>query len=403
MNERLIIRLASSASQKNHWLIWSDSENEIIASGEVDNAEQLNLLTEKALQRRVICLLPGVDVALKKVAITGVFNRQMQQALPYLIEEELASDVEKLHFSVLAKETDLVYVAICDKQKMHLWLEWLEDAQIKCKQFIPEGLALPLSEDGHWQAVQLGESWLIRETENIAWSCELSMLEVILESKLKNCADQDSIPQIDSYSPVLENSVGQWINLDPVLPMELLAIGTQNNKVNILTDEFKQSKDANQYIEKWRVPAMIAVILLLVSMLSIYTQTLKVESQTAIIKEQVETLYRQAFPRESQLPYARINNKLEGMMANLKGDAGGVGFLSMLNDLSPAITVQKDFRINNLKYDGKKQELQIAVTASSFQAFEKFSATLPAHLSAEQGALNNSQSGVSGTLTVRSK
>ena len=132
MNERLIIRLASSASEINYWLIWSDSENEIIASGEVDNAEQLNLLTEKAFQRRVICLLPGVDVCIKKVLIKGVVNRQIYKALPYLIEEELASDVETLHFNVIAKETHLVHVAICDKQKMHQWLSWLEDAQIKC-------------------------------------------------------------------------------------------------------------------------------------------------------------------------------------------------------------------------------------------------------------------------------
>ncbi|MGB5444776.1 MAG: type II secretion system protein GspL [Psychromonas sp.] len=403
MNERLIIRLASNVSQKNYWLIWSDSENEIIASGEVDNAEQLNLLTEKAVQRRVICLLPGVDVAIKKVPIKGVFNRQMQQALPYLVEEELASDVEKLHFSVLVKATDLVYVAICDKQKMHHWLEWLENAQIRCTQFIPEGLALPLPEYGHWQAVQLGEFWLIRETANIAWSCEQSMLEAILESKIKNSADHDLIPQIESYSPILENSAGQWTSLDPVLPMELLAIGTLNNSVNILTDKFKPAKETNQTIEKWRMPVIIAGILLLVSMLSMYTRTLKVQSQTEVIKEQVEALYQQAFPHESKLQYARINNKLEGMMANLTGDAGGFGFLSMLNDLSPAFSVQKDFKINNLKYDSKKQELQLAITAPSFQAFEKFNAALPAHLSAEQGALNNSPSGISGTLTVRSK
>ena len=403
MNERLIIRLASSASQKNYWLIWSDSENEIIASGEVDNAEQLNLLTEKALQRKVICLLPGVDVSIKKVLIKGAFNRQMQQALPYLVEEELASEVEKLHFSVIAKQTDLVHVAICDKQKMHHWQDWLENAHIKCKQFMPEGLALPVPENGHWQAVQLGKQWLIRETANMAWSCDFSMLEAILERKLKNAVDQDIVPQIESYSPIIENSVGQWSSHEPVLPMELLATGTKSNSVNILTDQFKPPKEANQYIEKWRMPVIFAVLLLVVSMLSIYTRTLKIQSQTALIKEQVETIYQQAFPQESKLQYVRINNKLERMLANLQGASGGFGFLSLLNDLSPAVAAQKDFKINKLKFDSKKQALQLAVTASSFQAFEKFSATLPAHLSTEQGALNNSKSGISGTLTIRKK
>ncbi|MEH6454134.1 MAG: type II secretion system protein GspL, partial [Psychromonas sp.] len=148
MTERLIIRLASNASQKNHWLIWSDSEGEIIASGEVDNANQLALLTDKAVQRYVICLLPNIDVVIKQIPINGSFNRQMQQALPYLVEEELASDVEQLHFHVIAKQTDSVHVAICEKQKMQTWLEWLDEAGIACSQFIPEGLSLPVPIDG---------------------------------------------------------------------------------------------------------------------------------------------------------------------------------------------------------------------------------------------------------------
>ncbi|WP_415229544.1 type II secretion system protein GspL [Psychromonas sp.] len=403
MTERLVIRLASSASQKNYWLIWSDSENEIIASGEVDNAEQLSTLTEKALQRRVICLLPGVDVCIKKVVIKGAFNRQMQQALPYLVEEELASDVEKLHFNVIAKETHSVHVAICDKQQMHHWLEWLENAQVQCKQFIPEGLTLPLSESGPWQAVQLGEQWLIRETADITWSCDVSMLNTILTSKLTNLADGVSAPRIESYSPIIENAVGQWSAHDAILPMELLAVGTKNNTVNMLTGEFKPAKAANPYIKKWRVPAIVGAILFTVSVINIYSKTLQVQAETELIQQQVETIYSQAFPGESKLKYARIRHKLEVMQKQLQGSSREFDFLTVLNDLSPALTSLKKFQINSLKFDSKKQQLQLALTAPSFQSFETFTTDLPEHLSAEQGALNNSKTGVSGVLTITQK
>ncbi|MFT5653956.1 MAG: general secretion pathway protein L [Psychromonas sp.] len=403
MNERLIIRLASSASQKNCWLIWSDSENEIIASGEVDNAEQLNLLTEKALQRRVICLLPGVDICIKKVVIKGAFNRQMQQALPYLIEEELASDVEKLHFNVIAKETHLVHVAICDKQKMHDWLDWLEKAHIQCKQFIPEGLTLPLPEDGKWQAVQLGDQWLIRETADIAWGCDHSMLNAILESRLNNSADQALLPRIESYSPLIENSVAEWSRHEAILPMELLALGTKHNRVNLLSDEFKPAQEVNPYLKKWRMPAAVGVLLFVVSVLNIYTQTLQVQAETELIQQQVETIYSQAFPRERQLRYARINHKLDTMLKELQGSSAKFDFLTILNDLSPAVMSLNKFEISSLKFDSKKQELQLALTAPSFQAFETFTAELPEHLTAQQGALNNSKSGVSGVLMIRTK
>ena len=295
MTERLIIRLASEASQKNHWLIWSDSENEIIASGDVDNAEQLNLLTEKAQQRAVICLLPNVDVCIRAIAINGVFNRQIQQALPYLVEEELASDVESLHFSVIAKQTDLLHVAICDKQKISTWLSWLEAAQIRCRQFIPEGLALPVAADGKWQAVQLDKQWIVRENHNIAWSCEQEMLDIMIASKLED----DLSPQIESYSPSAENKIGEWIDLSPTLPMELLAKGTQNNKINLLTGEFKPKKESNKQLAQWRMPAILSITLFVFLMLNLYLKNLQVQKETLLVKQHVEAVYKQAFPLQN--------------------------------------------------------------------------------------------------------
>jgi len=117
VTERLIIRLASQAWQKSSWLLWSDTEHRTIESGHVECAEDLFSLTEKAQHNIVVCLLPSVDVCIRKIEVKGAFNHQMQQALPYLIEDELASDVEQLHFSVLAKKGNVVHVAVCEKHQ----------------------------------------------------------------------------------------------------------------------------------------------------------------------------------------------------------------------------------------------------------------------------------------------
>ena len=398
MSERLIIRLASEASQKQHWLIWSEGENEIIASGDIDNAEQLKTLTEKASSRQVICLLPGVDVCIKEVVINGAFNRQMQQALPYLIEEELAGDVEKLHFTVIAKRTDLVHVAVCDKQRMYNWLGWLSDANINCKQFIPEGLALPFPADRNWQAVQLDNHWLIRESKEFAWSCEISMLDVILASKL----DEDSKQIIESYSPLLEERRGDWLNDLPTLPMELLAVGSISCKVNLLNNEFKVKKEINKDILKWRLPAILAALFFVLSCVNLFMENSKVESQVTLVKSQVEGVYQLAFPSQNKLRYSRIKKKLKTML-NGVNDGGGDGFLMMLDELAPAFKSNQQLKPNSLKYDGRKQEMRILAVADNFQTFEKFSNALPQQYSLQQGALNSSKNQVSGLLTIRKK
>jgi general secretion pathway protein L len=394
--ERLIIRLASKASQKIHWLIWSDSEEEIIASGELENAQQLQLLTEKAQQRTVICLLPGVDVTIREVAVKGSLNRQMQQALPYLLEDELAVDVAMLHFSVIAKQAEQVDVAICDKHKMAMWLNWLENAQISCRQFIPEGLALPVKDK--WQAVQLDKQWLVRESSNLAWSCEQEMLDFIIAGK----SNDDFTPQIETYSSAADNRVGEWIELPPILAMEILAKGTANNKINLLTGEFKLKKERNGLLDKWRMPGILAIVLLFFMMLNLYLQHLQAEKEIRLVKQHVETVYQQAFPMQGKLKYPRIKKKVKSMLTGLEGNVDS-GFLLMLNELLPAFVQNPKFTPDSIKFDSNKQEMQISATADNFQSFEKFNALLPKHFNVQQGALNSNKEGVSGLLTIRMK
>jgi len=398
VNERLIIRLASKASQKNYWLIWSDSEDEIIASGELDNAEQLNLLTEKAQYRTVICLLPGVDVTIREVPIQGNFNRQMQQALPYLVEDDLASDVDLLHFSVVAKQTDLLHVAICEKKKILMWLSWLDDAGITCRQFIPEGLTLPVGSEQKWQAVQLGEQWIIRENQHIAWSCEQDMLDLILSSKM---SDEEPV-YIESFSASSNNKIGHWIDLPPMLPIELLTKGTKNNKINLLTGEFKPHKERNNLLDKWRIPVLLCVGLFVLVMLNLYLKNARIEAQTELVKARVESVYKQAFPKQSSLKYIRIKKKIQSMLVGLDGNSDS-HFLRMLNDLVPAFVNSPKLQISNIKFDDKNREMRISANADNFQSFEKFNEALTAQFIVEQGALSNSKGQVSGLLTIRMK
>lgn len=399
MSERLIIRLASEASQKQHWLIWSEGEKEIIASGDIDNAEQLKKLTEKAASRHVICLLPGVDVCIKEVPINGPFNRQMQKALPYLIEEDLAGDVEKLHFTVIEKRSDLVHVAVCDKQRMYNWLGWLADAQISCKQFIPEGLALPTPADRNWQAVQLGNHWIIRESKELAWSCELSMFDVFLSCKI----EQDSQQIIESYSPILEARRGDWVDDLPTLPMELLSVGALSCKVNLLSGEFKVKKETNKEIVRWRLPAILTALFFVISCVNLYMENRKIEAEVILVKGQVESVYKLAFPSNKKLRYPRIKKKLKTMLSDMNNSNGASEFLVMLDELAPTFKSNQALTPSSLKYDEKKQEMRILGIASNFQAFEKFSNSLPQQYSLQQGALNSSKNQVSGLLTIRKK
>ena len=109
MTETLFIRLGSQADDTIHWLVvaeTSNDEQEIIASGELKNAQQLGELTSKAQQRQVKILVPGCDVLLKSLQVPAKSSRAMRLAAPYMLEDGLAEEVEQLFFAYadLAKD-----------------------------------------------------------------------------------------------------------------------------------------------------------------------------------------------------------------------------------------------------------------------------------------------------------
>lgn len=397
MSEQLIIRLASEAHQIIHWLIWSEKEQEIIASGELDNAEVLTLLTEKAQARKVICLAPSVDITLKSVEIKGSFTRQMQQALPYMLEDELASDVDKLHFSILSKKVDHIEVAICFKTKIQLWLDWLAAADIFCQRMIPEALALPSADETQWQALQHGKQWLIREGAFQAWSCEDEMLGDVLALRL-----QDNTQQvIQSYSPLPDIDVGKWIAASPILPMQLLAEGAIHNNLNLLTAEFAIQKESHLQLHKWKGVAIAAGILFVVLLINLFVKIEQVEKQTLLVKSQVEDVYQAAFPDQGRLRYSRIKKRLKTLLATADVDKEDTGLLNILNDLLPALAAVPSLDISNLKYTSRNQEVSLTISADSFEAFEQFAAKVPTRYAFEQGTLGNNGNRIAGTVTVR--
>ena len=398
MSEQLVIRLSSEPHQTIYWLIWSDSEKKVIESGELDCAGNLKQLSDKALSRKVICLLPSVDITLTSAKIKGAFTRQIQQALPYMLEDDLACDVEKLHFSVFAKETDLIQVAVCAKNKMQAWLDWLKDAEITPFKFIPEALTLPEPIEQQWQALQIGKQWIIRESLHYGWGCESEMLESILQLHLSDNTEQ----VITSYSGNVNSGFGKWRAIDLGSPLHLLAKGCVSSHLNILDGEFKIKKESNLQLAKWKLPFIAAAILFTLAFINLFVQNNLVEQQTAQVKKQVETVYKKAFPTQRALQYSRIKKKIKGLL-NQASTAPETDVLVILNDLLPVFKAVPSLQISSLKFNSKKKEINLSVSTDSFQAFEQLAKQVPTQYQLEQGVLSNNKNRVSGQLTVKVK
>ncbi|WP_158587033.1 type II secretion system protein GspL [Motilimonas pumila] len=398
MSERLVIRLGSEANHPVSWLVWSTSEHEIIASGVLPSAKQLEQLHEKVGGRPVLILVPSNDVLLTKVEVPGKVTRQFQQAIPYMLEEELATDVDQLHFSILAVDNGFAHLAIVEHVKMAKWLDWLDQAELNCRQFIPDVLTLP-TEEGQWSSVKLEDEWLIRQDEYTGFSADDGLLPLILGKLLP----EDESQEIVAHSDLPANVAGEWRQGQIELPMQLLAQGALSSKLNILTGDYKPQKESSRNWGLWRNTGIALAACLVLALVINFLQLQQLKAEEKALQAQIKQVYVQLFPEEKSIRSARIKASFKRHLNNLGGGSDQLSFLSMLDQVRPAFKKVPNFKPVSLRFDANKAELRLQVQAKNYSDFETFQASIPDSFTVKQGAMSNKGSMVTGTLTIGGK
>ena len=160
--EQLLVRLGANKSDPVSWLVYSTTDDDIIASGELENADALSTLNERTGQRTVIALAPSSEILLKWVTLPPRAGRKVIAALPFMLEEELATDISQQFFALGPKIGNEQAVAVVSHEKLQQWQQWLGEAELFCDTIIPDVLAVPYTEDG-WSVLTLGEQLLVRQ------------------------------------------------------------------------------------------------------------------------------------------------------------------------------------------------------------------------------------------------
>ncbi len=403
MAENLIIRLASQPQEKIHWLIWSNTEQSIIASGELTGAEQLSQLQEKSLTRQVTVLVPAADIAFKSLKVPAKSKKAMQMAAPFMVEDDLAQEVEQLFFAYgepkIADTDDNCFIAIVERAQMQTWLDWLELAGIKTHRLVPDVLLLPET-TGAWQAIALDDAVLLRQG---AW--QGMVIDNNLWPSISASWSEQQALAIDAYSelPVAETSLP--INAQPEeLPLALLAQQLSVQKFNLLQGEFAVRTERSPLLKTWGWAAGFLLAALLVNILVKSVALMQIHDQQLAIEQQIIEQYKAAFPRTKRVRIATIRSQLKRKLSEVGGGNSSAEFLSLLTKVQPAFTKVPSLKPDSLRFDGKRNELRLQATANGYQQFEQFKVQLEAQqLEVSQGAQNNQGDKVSGAISIKAR
>ncbi|CAI3790998.1 type II secretion system protein GspL [Rheinheimera sp. MM224] len=395
MNEQLIIRLGSQPQQPISWLVWSAVNQEIIASGQLASADDLSALSKRLGRRPVVALVPAADVVLSEVLLPSKPNRQIIQALPYMLEEEHAEDIEQLYLALgQCQQRGKEYwqqVALCKKLQLEQWVGSLVVAGFQPTQLLPDALLLPLHQDGA-SAIELAGQWLLRQGQWQASSIEPGWWADFLS--LAN------IELIHSYSPWPTEILQNVQAAEPELPLALLAQQLPEQRFSLLQGQYAPKKARNKVWSVWQSSIALGAACLALYLISL---AFGVWQQGQLLQQQraeLVALYKSRFPAESTRDISRqLARKLQG-----SGTGQDASLFSLLNDLQQELAATTNVRLDNLKYDQKTSELRFQAEADSFQRFDNLKTRLEQKgFEVKQGALSNEGGKVQGTVAMKVK
>lgn len=395
MSERLFIRLGRNTEQACSWLVWSEQEQEIIASGELANAQGLATLTERAGNRPIDVLVPASAMTLTSVNLPEKGQRQALKALPFMLEEMLADDVDAMHFTVGPRNGDALSVVAVAHEQMQTWLNCLTEAGLKVKRIVPDCLALPLQEC-QWAAMRFGNELLLRTGSGTGQSLPLSWLPLAM----KQLVTKDEDISVASYTDFeLEGVELKQQPLD--LPMLVLARGILNAPVNLLSGVYTPKREYSKYLMLWKNALIILGVACVLALVNKGLTIHQVNSQIADLKAQSDSIYQQVVPGNTRI--VNLRSQMESQLRALQGQGSGAEFFAMLAGLQDAFKQVPELKPNTLRFESARNEIRMQVTAKNYAQIEKFKEIVGRRFQLDGGTMNSAEDQVTSTLTLRSK
>src|SRR5256884_6829823 len=141
MADWLLLRLPRAAGEPASWLI-ADARG---APAGPAQSGPLTLAAARAPGRRVCALVPGADVLLAEPEIPVKAGAKLQQLVPYALEEQLADDIDDLHFAIGKRAGDSARapVAVVACALLDEWLATLRASGLEPEAIYADSELLP--------------------------------------------------------------------------------------------------------------------------------------------------------------------------------------------------------------------------------------------------------------------
>ena len=377
MPELLVVRLhpvatapadASEAAPQAEWLVvdGSGARRGNVSWGSLREA------AEQANNRKVVVLVPGTDVLLAEPVLPlKSSGAKLAQVVPFALEEQLAADVEDMHFAVgkrgLQPGTPVAAVA---HAQMAEWTGALQSAGLLTDTIYAETGALPtvtgavavLIDGKRVYVKRENQPGAVVDVEPLIEALQLALAsgEEAREHVTIFVTEEDYERERELLEGLREFTASLQLKLLPDGPLPLLASNAmQGAPVNLMQGPYAVKKKLNVSFAPWRYAAVLAG-LFFASHVGLktwqYFHYQKVESQ---LDMQIAETYQQALPGSPVPPPLEARRQVEQLLGQLRGTGPTSGMLTTLAMLSEAMAQAPNTDIEALSYRNNVTDLRV--------------------------------------------
>jgi len=364
MRQQIIIHLGKSCHagldvEQVSWIVLGDETPKAsVYQGDLHTA------ANHATGCRVIVMVSAFDVLLTEVDLPAMNRQRLIKAVPFALEEQVAADVDDLHFAIGQREDNQeLTCAVVERDITDAWLKTLRDAGIQVDVLTTEFFGVQLESDGSWSIVIDNMSGdpdkvLLRTGQQTGLAVDMANVLVVLRTMLEslepdqrpneihlttceepirtqrlvsdteaNIIKQDLTEELDE-APTLIASVNEQ-NFTPFLDslrelcdeflMELVVnhqedpylayLSRQFDEkkcINLLQGEYSRIEQLGKIFKPWIAPAAIVSIWLILTMGLMLANYFDLSSKDSSLRAEVESIYREAFPDTKNVVNAQV-------------------------------------------------------------------------------------------------
>lgn len=365
MADWLLLRLPRTPGGLASWLIAGASGAPLAAAGSGSLAEA----APAATGRRLCVLVPGSDVLLAEPELPLKSGVKPQQVVPYALEEQLAEDIDALHFAIgkRAADSNRTPVAVVSRALMDEWLAALSAAGLNPECMYADSELLPanpsqsvalLEEDAVFVRVPGATpvclpAEALAEALGIAAAVPGAAAAATVEPGAGGLILYSGTGEWTSHSAQVEEARDRFVSLKVQLlgdgPLALFAqqLAT-TTAVNLLQGTYAPKSSSAVGFAAWRVAALLVVGLIGLHVAGKAAELRILKTRERAADSALCDTFRTALPGRPCT--GDLRQQMEDRLRTLRGSGGAQGLLGALQALAQARTAAPGTSLQSLNF-----------------------------------------------------